>query len=88
MRLGRGLGHNALHFIPLVTDQPRQHVDLVDCGIGDRHCGGVVRCNTICAVRALEHHRCTELARVDQFLDLLVAAIIAAHKPDLYQMLT
>ena len=87
MRLRRGLGHNALHFVPLVANQPRQHVDFVNRGIGDCHRGGVIRRNAVCAVRALNNHRCAELARINQLLDLLVAAVVAAHEADLYQML-
>ena len=58
----------------------------MDRSIGDSHCGGVIRCNTVRAMGTLDHHRRAEFAGIDQILDLLIAAVVAAHEADLYQM--
>ena len=87
LNLAVGLRHDALNLVPLVVYQPRQNVDLVDCGIGNSHCGGVVVSNAVCTVGALDYHRGTELAGVDQFLNLTVAAVVAAHEANLYKVL-
>lgn len=54
MRLRRGLGHDALHFVPFVTNQPRQHVNLVGRRIGDSHRSGVIGRNAIGAPNSPE----------------------------------
>ena len=59
----------------------------MDCGVGNSHCGGVVVSNAVCTVGALDDHRCAELAGVKQLLDLAVAAVVAAHEADLYEVL-
>ena len=59
----------------------------MDCGIGNSHSGGVARINAVSTMGALQNHRSTELAFVDQFLDLLVATVITAHEANLYEVL-
>ena len=59
----------------------------MDCGVGNSHCGGVVVSNAVCTVGALDDHRRAELAGIDQLLDLTVAAVVAAHEADLYEVL-
>ena len=85
--LGVGLRHDALNLVPLIVYEPRQNVDLVDCGVGNSHCGGVVIGNAVCTVGALDYHRGTELAGIDQFLNLTVAAVVTAHEANLYEVL-
>ena len=59
----------------------------MDCGIGNSHCGGVVVGNAVCTVGALDYHRGTELAGVDQLLNLTIAAVVTAHEANLYEVL-
>ena len=86
MRFRGTARHDALHFVPFVVNQPREHVNFVNGGIGDGHRGGIAVGDAVGAVRALDNHRRAELAGVEQFLDLTITPVIAAHETNLYEM--
>ncbi|MNZ84796.1 hypothetical protein D3C78_1035650 [compost metagenome] len=69
----------------VVIQQPAQHVDLVDQGVGDRHIRGVSFTNGRVAVRTVQHQRFADLPTGQHLLQCSVALIVRAHKAYLHQ---
>ena len=69
----------------VIVEQPAQHVQLVDQGVGDRHVGGVVLADRLVTVRAMQHQRRANIAIINDFFQRQVAFIVRAHKADLHQ---
>ena len=84
----RGLAHlEHLTALILIAEQPAAYVQLVDCNVGNAHLGlEAVRLRHVTVAR-VNHQRRTQLTGVDDALHLGVAAVIVAHKADLYQTL-
>ncbi|MNI68730.1 hypothetical protein D3C73_1244390 [compost metagenome] len=54
-----------LHRHVVVVEQPAQHVQFMNQGVGDRHVGLVVLAHSRIAVGAMQHQRLADLATVD-----------------------
>ncbi|MNC38674.1 hypothetical protein D3C75_872930 [compost metagenome] len=67
--MGQGLAGLArehhLYRHVVVIEQPAQHIQLMDQGVGDRHVGLVVLAHGRVAVGAMQHQRLADLATVD-----------------------
>ena len=74
-----------LHGTVVIVQQPAQHVQLVDQGVGDRHIGGVVLADRLVAVGAAQHQRRADIAIVDHFFQRQIAFVVRAHKANLHQ---
>ena len=81
----RGLAHlEHLTALILIAEQPAAYVQLMDCNVGNTHLGlEAVRLRHV-AVARVNHQRRTQLTGVNDALHLGVAAVIVAHKADLY----
>ena len=74
-----------LHRHIIVVEQPAQHVQFVDQGVGDGHVGCVVLTHPRVAVSAVKHQRFADLPAVDDGLERLITGVVRAHEADLHQ---
>ena len=88
MGVGRGAREAHLHGAIVVIQQPAQHIQLVNQGVGDRHIGGVVLAHRLVAVRAAQHQRRADVAVIDHFFQRQIAFVVRAHKSNLHQAAT